>query len=198
MSFPEPHDLLQCPYDSNHHIRACRFPYHLVKCRKNFPGRALSLEACPFNARHRIPKAEMKQHITICADKKVIEEDFVSGAQRKPCAAPLSTWQCPLPEEDWEEDEDESPGTFIHGYSNLSKNCIKASSLSGYQYNDNIAAGIRTPKSLPEQLSSSPYVGSISFVRPWRVGMTSQMKELPGLPLCSPLSSMMETLEKES
>lgn len=30
----DPEKLMQCPYDKNHQIRACRFPYHLVKCRK--------------------------------------------------------------------------------------------------------------------------------------------------------------------
>lgn len=29
-----PDKLLLCPYDANHKIRACRFPYHLIKCRK--------------------------------------------------------------------------------------------------------------------------------------------------------------------
>lgn len=30
----DPERLVQCPYDKHHQIRACRFPYHLVKCRK--------------------------------------------------------------------------------------------------------------------------------------------------------------------
>lgn len=30
----DPEKLIQCPYDKNHQIRACRFPYHLIKCRK--------------------------------------------------------------------------------------------------------------------------------------------------------------------
>ncbi|XP_060677051.1 gametocyte-specific factor 1-like isoform X1 [Hemiscyllium ocellatum] len=171
MSSIDPDDLLQCPYDQSHRIRACRFPYHLVKCRKNFPDKARNLESCPFNARHRIPKAEMKHHITVCVDKKVIEEDFVRSAQRKPCDIPASTWQCPPLEEDWEKDEEETPETFIYGYTNLNKNCIKASSVSAYESSHNITAGIRAPRSFPEQLSSSSArVGSIPFVRPWRIG----------------------------
>ncbi|XP_048449627.1 gametocyte-specific factor 1, partial [Rhincodon typus] len=170
MSFIDPDDLLQCPYDKNHQIRACRFPYHLVKCRKNFPDKARNLESCPFNARHRIPKAEMKHHITICADKKVIEEDF---------------------------DEDESRETFIYGYTNLNKNCIKASSVSAYESSHNITAGVRAPKSFPEQLSSSnARVGSIPFVRPWRIGMASKGKELSAVPLQSPASSAVEPVQK--
>ncbi|XP_059499668.1 gametocyte-specific factor 1-like, partial [Stegostoma tigrinum] len=197
MSFIDPDDLLQCPYDKNHHIRACRFPYHLVKCRKNFPDKARNLESCPFNARHRIPKAEMKHHITICADKKVIEEDFVRSAQRKPCDIPPSTWQCPLLEEDWEKDEDESRETFIYGYTNLNKNCVKASSVSAYESSHNITAGVRAPKSFPEQLSSSnACVGSIPFVRPWRIGMASKGKELSAVPLQSLASCVVEPAQK--
>ncbi|CAM5080940.1 unnamed protein product [Eretmochelys imbricata] len=30
----DPERLIQCPYDNYHQIRACRFPYHLIKCRK--------------------------------------------------------------------------------------------------------------------------------------------------------------------
>lgn len=30
----DPDKLLQCPFDKNHLIRSCRFPYHLIKCRK--------------------------------------------------------------------------------------------------------------------------------------------------------------------
>ncbi len=32
--FCNPDKLLLCPYDPHHLIRACRFPYHLIKCRK--------------------------------------------------------------------------------------------------------------------------------------------------------------------
>ncbi|XP_055487701.1 gametocyte-specific factor 1-like isoform X1 [Leucoraja erinacea] len=171
MSSVDPNDLLQCPYDKNHHIRACRFPYHLVKCRKNFPGKARNLESCPFNARHWIPKAEMKHHITNCVDKKVIEDEFVYNTQRKPCDIPQSTWQCPAPEEDWEKDEDESSGAFIYGYTNLNHNRTKANSVSAYESSNNITAGVRAPRSFPEQLSlSNTHLGSIPFVRPWRIG----------------------------
>ncbi|CAM4691360.1 unnamed protein product [Caretta caretta] len=30
----DPERLIQCPYDNYHRIRACWFPYHLIKCRK--------------------------------------------------------------------------------------------------------------------------------------------------------------------
>ncbi|CAM4604641.1 unnamed protein product [Lepidochelys kempii] len=31
----DPERLRQCPYDKYHRIKACWFPYHLIKCRKN-------------------------------------------------------------------------------------------------------------------------------------------------------------------
>ncbi|KAF3861096.1 hypothetical protein F7725_001351 [Dissostichus mawsoni] len=48
----DPDTLLQCPFDKNHLIRVCRFPYHLIKCRKNHPKLASELKTCPYNARH--------------------------------------------------------------------------------------------------------------------------------------------------
>ena len=30
----DPEDYLECPYDKTHMVRAKRFPYHLMKCRK--------------------------------------------------------------------------------------------------------------------------------------------------------------------
>ncbi|XP_062888972.1 gametocyte-specific factor 1-like [Mobula hypostoma] len=197
MSSIDPEDLLQCPYDKNHHIRACRFPYHLVKCRKNFPDIARKLESCPFNARHCIPKAEMMHHIMNCVDKKVIEEEFVFNAQGKPYDIPQSAWQCPPPEEDWDKDEDESSGTFIYGYTNLNRNCIKTSSISAYENSTNVATAIRAPKSFPEQLSSSNiHLGSIPFVQPWRIGTGSIIKESSSVPPQSPVSCVVDSDER--
>ena len=45
-----PEKLLQYPYDKNHQIRAYRFLYQLIKCRKNHSDVADKLETCPFNA----------------------------------------------------------------------------------------------------------------------------------------------------
>ncbi|TKC52660.1 hypothetical protein EI555_004517 [Monodon monoceros] len=73
----DPEKLLQCPYDKNHQIRACRFPYHLIKCRKNHPDIANKLATCPFNARHQVPRAEISHHISSCDDKSCIEQDVV-------------------------------------------------------------------------------------------------------------------------
>ncbi|XP_053147313.1 gametocyte-specific factor 1-like isoform X3 [Hemicordylus capensis] len=72
----DPDKLMQCPYDKNHKIRACRFPYHLVKCRKNHPDIVQQLATCPFNARHQVPREEIRQHISSCDDKRCIEQDI--------------------------------------------------------------------------------------------------------------------------
>ncbi|XP_032869083.1 gametocyte-specific factor 1 isoform X1 [Amblyraja radiata] len=94
------------------------------------------------------------------------------------CDIPQSTWQCPAPEEDWEKDEDESSGAFIYGYTNLNHNRTKANSVSAYESSNNITAGVRAPRSFPEQLSlSNTHLGSIPFVRPWRIGAGSKVKE---------------------
>uniref|UniRef100_A0A8C2UBQ2 Gametocyte specific factor 1 n=1 Tax=Coturnix japonica TaxID=93934 RepID=A0A8C2UBQ2_COTJA len=96
--------LIQCPYDKQHQIRACRFPYHLVKCRRSHPEVAKLLATCPFNARHLVPQADLADHISKCRDKVFIEYDIAccsSGLQRDEVNA-VSTWQAPPCDEDWE------------------------------------------------------------------------------------------------
>uniref|UniRef100_A0A665THM2 Zgc:56699 n=1 Tax=Echeneis naucrates TaxID=173247 RepID=A0A665THM2_ECHNA len=61
--------ILQCPFDKNHKMRASRFPYHLIKCRKNHPKLASELKPCPFNARHLVPGHEMTHHIETCQNR---------------------------------------------------------------------------------------------------------------------------------
>ncbi|NXX41033.1 GTSF1 factor, partial [Tricholaema leucomelas] len=97
----DPEHLVQCPYDKHHQIRACRFPYHLVKCRKSHPEVAKQLATCPFNARHLVPHHHLGDHIIKCSDKGFVEQDIVSqscGSQREA----VSTWQAPPCDEDWE------------------------------------------------------------------------------------------------
>uniref|UniRef100_A0A3Q1JNY4 CHHC U11-48K-type domain-containing protein n=1 Tax=Anabas testudineus TaxID=64144 RepID=A0A3Q1JNY4_ANATE len=71
----DPDKLLQCPFDKNHQIRACRFPYHLIKCRKNHPKLASELKTCPFNARHLVPKHELTRHTETCEDRISVDTD---------------------------------------------------------------------------------------------------------------------------
>ena len=45
---PDPEDLLECPYDRVHMVRAKRFQYHLMRCRKVTPN------ALPYLSRSQI------------------------------------------------------------------------------------------------------------------------------------------------
>lgn len=71
---PDPSELITCPYDPIHQVRASRMPYHLVKCRKNHPGS--DHQTCPFNARHIILKNVYRHHIANCPDKAIVERDL--------------------------------------------------------------------------------------------------------------------------
>ena len=80
----DPERLLWCPYGKkqkkakkNHQIRACRFPYHLIKWRKNHPDVTNTWATCPFGALHQLPQAEISHHISSCDDKRRIEQDVV-------------------------------------------------------------------------------------------------------------------------
>ncbi|XP_067660952.1 protein D7-like isoform X2 [Haliotis asinina] len=74
LSVPDPEELLECPYDKVHMVRAKRFQYHLMKCRKNWPGSEFSV--CPFNAKHEMPKPELRYHMATCSDRAVLEKDI--------------------------------------------------------------------------------------------------------------------------
>ncbi|XP_009870335.1 PREDICTED: gametocyte-specific factor 1, partial [Apaloderma vittatum] len=121
----DPERLIQCPYNKHHQIRACRFPYHLVKCRKSYPEVAKKLATCPFNARHLVPQADLSDHITKCNDKGFVERDIVhqsSGFQGNETST-VSMWQAPPCEEDWEaESLEQSASPFIWGLTNSAIN----------------------------------------------------------------------------
>nr|KAF6452481.1 gametocyte specific factor 1 [Molossus molossus] len=127
----DPEKLLQCPYDKNHQIRACRFPYHLIKCRK-------------------VPRTEISHHISSCDDKSCIEQDIVNQTRnlgQETLAE--STWQCPPCDEDWDKDLWEQTSTpFVWGTANY---CGKNSPASNIvmEHKSNLASGMRVPKSLP-------------------------------------------------
>ncbi|XP_042685815.1 gametocyte-specific factor 1-like isoform X1 [Centrocercus urophasianus] len=101
----DPEALVQCPYDKAHQIRVSRLPYHLVKCQRNNPQVARSMEICPFNARHRIPRAELQRHIACCPDQRLLFDSQGSsvcvGDQAKQPKVPVA-WQAPPCQEDWE------------------------------------------------------------------------------------------------
>ncbi|XP_034551709.1 gametocyte-specific factor 1 isoform X2 [Notolabrus celidotus] len=112
----DPERLLQCPFDKNHQIRACRFPYHLIKCRKNHPKLASELKTCPFNARHLVPQHELAYHTETCVDRISVhtEED---GGTNGHCQwqVPVSTWVNPTMTEDWDQEADDHAAPFVWG-----------------------------------------------------------------------------------
>ncbi|KAI4890212.1 hypothetical protein NFI96_032161, partial [Prochilodus magdalenae] len=114
----DPNKLLQCPYDKNHQIRACRFPYHILKCKKNHPKLASELKTCPFNAKHLMPKHELSHHIANCEDRRSITiEDEANTEIHRKFQVPVSTWTNPVSEEDWDKEADDQADTFVWGVS---------------------------------------------------------------------------------
>ncbi|XP_021239044.1 gametocyte-specific factor 1-like [Numida meleagris] len=106
----DPEALVQCPYDKAHQIRVSRLPYHLVKCQRNNPQVARSLEICPFNARHRMPRAELQRHMACCPDQRQLfdsrELSMCTNDRAKQPKVPVA-WQAPPCQEDWEAEVDE-------------------------------------------------------------------------------------------
>ncbi|KAI5104224.1 gametocyte-specific factor 1 isoform X2 [Silurus meridionalis] len=144
-----PDKLLLCPYDANHKIRACRFPYHLIKCKKNNPQLASQLWTCPFNARHLMPKHEMSDHMSTCVDRCPVNTDYAitDDTQRK-FQVPVSTWTIPVCDEDWDEEEEKSgtPATpFVWGLANSLLNQDRAEPT----VTQSLIHRIRAPRVLP-------------------------------------------------
>lgn len=78
---PDAEELLECPYDRVHMVRAKRFQYHLMKCRNNYTGR--EYVSCPFNAKHEMPKPELRHHLITCPDKALLEPELKYAARRE-------------------------------------------------------------------------------------------------------------------
>ncbi|XP_077185378.1 gametocyte-specific factor 1-like isoform X1 [Paroedura picta] len=134
----DPERLIQCPYDKNHQIRACRFPYHLVKCRENNKKIAKELVTCPYNARHRVPRQELNFHLTTCESKVSQELEGASSSHTRPTE--VTDFQCPPSQEDWEADAEESPArlfVFGTGYLDEGTQSTASSSKSGMRGIDN-------------------------------------------------------------
>ncbi|KAK6308283.1 hypothetical protein J4Q44_G00215540 [Coregonus suidteri] len=142
----DPNKLLQCPYDKNHQIRACRFPYHLIKCSKNHPKLASELKTCPFNARHLMPKHELSHHIANCVDRiSVNAEDLGSAEVQTKWQVPVSTWTNTNCDEDWDKEADISSVPFVWG---VSTNLISQNRPEPCTTN-NLTPGLRAPRTLP-------------------------------------------------
>ncbi|ROL47909.1 Gametocyte-specific factor 1 [Anabarilius grahami] len=120
--FCNPDKLLLCPYDPHHLIRACRFPYHLIKCRKNHPELLGELWTCPFNARHLMRKHELSHHISTCVDRCSVNETYVARDKTdSKFQIPVGTWTAPVCDEDWDEEVDKHVTTAPSFVRDLSK-----------------------------------------------------------------------------
>ncbi|XP_050183524.1 gametocyte-specific factor 1-like isoform X2 [Myiozetetes cayanensis] len=129
----DPERLIQCPFVKQHQIRACRFPYHLVKCKESNPEIAKKLATCPFNARHLVPRGDLSDHIMKCNDQALMEQDVVSGYCEPPeeQVKDGSTWQAPPCDEDWETEVSEiSTSAFVWGVPNSAINRIRSFNIS--------------------------------------------------------------------
>nr|XP_015199658.1 PREDICTED: gametocyte-specific factor 1-like isoform X2 [Lepisosteus oculatus] len=139
----DPDKLVQCPYDKNHWIRACRVPYHFNKCRKNHPELASKLKTCPFNAQHLLLPNELAHHIANCTDGRTVNLDDHHTEVPSKLKVPVSSWQPPESEENWEEELDEQQETFIWGASASGSKEVKSDSSTC------IPPGLRAPRTLP-------------------------------------------------
>ncbi|XP_023194687.1 gametocyte-specific factor 1-like isoform X1 [Xiphophorus maculatus] len=140
----DPDKLLQCPFDKNHQIRSCRFPYHLIKCRKNHPKLASELKTCPFNARHLVPKHELARHTETCEDRISVDtEDVGSRNGHVGWDVPVNTWVNPNMTEDWDKEADNVQTPFVWGVSS------KLNQILATRPSNNLSPNFRAPSTLP-------------------------------------------------
>ncbi|XP_017274644.1 gametocyte-specific factor 1 [Kryptolebias marmoratus] len=139
----DPEKLLQCPFDKNHQIRACRFPYHLIKCRKNHPKLAKELKTCPFNARHLVPQHELTYHSQTCEDRISVDTEDAESTNRH-WHVPVSTWVNPNMSEDWDKEvDDDAASPFVWGVTTVQNNGLDA------RPTNNLRSSFRAPATLP-------------------------------------------------
>ncbi|XP_044068584.1 gametocyte-specific factor 1 [Siniperca chuatsi] len=140
----DPDKLLQCPFDKNHQIRVCRFPYHLIKCRKNHPQLASELKTCPFNARHLVPKHELMRHTETCEDRQSVDtEDGGSTNGHCKWQVPVSTWVNPNTSEDWDKEADDTAAPFVWGVNTALDQKLEMKPII------NLGPSFRPPNTLP-------------------------------------------------
>ncbi|KAL2098981.1 hypothetical protein ACEWY4_005461 [Coilia grayii] len=110
----DPDRPVQCPFDKNHVIRACRFAYHIQKCEKNHPAMAAEMIICPYNAQHRMLKYEMGQHVRKCVNRKT-EQSKEPGVQEvlPKFQVPVNRFAASQSQEDWETETDNTADPFI-------------------------------------------------------------------------------------
>lgn len=76
----DPEELMICPFDEVHKIKAKRFQHHLLKCRRNHPDK--DFVSCPFNAKHLMLRSELKHHVIRCPDRSAIEQYNYKGNEK--------------------------------------------------------------------------------------------------------------------
>ncbi|KAL3059476.1 hypothetical protein OYC64_014143 [Pagothenia borchgrevinki] len=140
----DPDTLLQCPFDKNHLIRVCRFPYHLIKCRKNHPKLASELKTCPYNARHLVPQNQLMSHTETCEDRISVDtEDRGSTNGPIPLKVPVSIWVNPDMSEDWDDEADDAAPPFVWGVNTVMDHQFEMKPTN------NLGPSFRTPNTLP-------------------------------------------------
>ncbi|XP_069805597.1 gametocyte-specific factor 1-like isoform X2 [Dendropsophus ebraccatus] len=148
----DPDGLLQCPYDPNHHIRASRFPYHLLKCRKNHAELAAKLVTCPFNARHILPREDLSAHISGCEDRCSIHPDKGNEKPMYQKSLDLSRCSAPPCEEDWDKEMEQEKMSSVGGAAFSHGSCP----VSLMDFASSLGSHLRAPKSMP-------------YVLPWKL-----------------------------
>ncbi|XP_078722729.1 uncharacterized protein LOC144938615 isoform X3 [Lampetra fluviatilis] len=78
MTDMDPDALFRCPYDPSHIICAKRYTYHVAKCSLTNKKVAQNMRTCPFNARHRILKSNMAEHLAQCPDRRTVGQTEVT------------------------------------------------------------------------------------------------------------------------
>ncbi|XP_041927454.1 gametocyte-specific factor 1-like [Alosa sapidissima] len=138
---------VQCPFDTNHIIRTCRFAYHIQKCEKNNPELAAAMVTCPYNAQHRMLSYEMDQHVKKCINRQRVAEEFEVKVLPK-FQVPVNTFSAPQSEEDWETESDNTTDTFIWGVS--THNLAPQNGCAGPKLTPTRAGpALRLPSTLP-------------------------------------------------
>ncbi|XP_078722726.1 uncharacterized protein LOC144938615 isoform X1 [Lampetra fluviatilis] len=110
MTDMDPDALFRCPYDPSHIICAKRYTYHVAKCSLTNKKVAQNMRTCPFNARHRILKSNMAEHLAQCPDRRTVgQTEVTQGAVRAErgdghSSVPQSSGEVQPCQEDWDAD----------------------------------------------------------------------------------------------
>lgn len=159
--------LFPCPYDPLHLVRAKRFQYHLMKCRKNYAGQ--DMVPCPFNARHVIPRPEQRHHFANCPDKALIEPDHEYHTVRKHnpdyqgnISVPkyLQDREVPNTSESWDDDIENDLGQYSYPPARNPSGSLSyqmAARSNGHERLHEEPPSLRQPRSQPASMGAPQY-----------------------------------------